>query len=121
MSAGDFNRIRYECDDTTTIVRGKAQPETVALDIDGATNDVPAGSVTFGISAYARKTTKQYGVGMRCVNLAWTGAPPTGYSTDIVSVPIFQKSVYDGISIGDAGTYLGQPVEVISKKAEQLT
>ena len=121
MSAGDFDRIRYQCDDGATIVRGKAQPETVALEIGGTANAIVAGAVTFGISAYARKTTKQYGVGMRCVNLAWTGTPPTGYSTDIVSVPVFQKSVFDGYSIGDTGTYLGQPVEVISKKAEQLT
>ena len=121
MSAGGFDRSKYELDGGSTIVPVRVQPETLLIDIDGTVNAPPAGAVTLSVSAYTRKSTRQYGIGCRSITIAWNGAPPTGYENDNLPIPILTQAAFAAINVGDTGTYLGQPVTVVSKKGEVLT
>ena len=120
MSMGAFQTTRYELNGAIAVVAIKVQPETIALDINGNTNDATTAAVTIPVSAYARKPSRKYGIGARRLALRWTTTPPAGYEDDVVEVPILQQSVYDAISVGDTGTYLGTDVTVTGKLAEDL-
>lgn len=120
MSAGVFQRARYQCDDGTIgVVR--IQPETAQLVIEGTTNEVATGTVNAGSRVRARKGKREYGIGARYVTIEWTGAPPTDYKPGgILTVPVLQEAFWEGINELDTGTYLGQPIQVISKSPENV-
>lgn len=120
MSSGTFSRSKYELDGGI-VCPIRVQPETLALDIDGATNDAPAGNVTLSVSVYARKGKREYGIGARNIVIAFTAGAPAGYKDEPLSVPILTPAVFTGINVGDTGTYLGSACEVISKAQEVLT
>lgn len=119
MSAGVFTRTFYELDDGD-IVRARVQPETLAANV-GAANTAPAGPADAPGSARVGGGRRQFGIKMRSVSLAWTGTPPTGYKAGaLVRIPIMQRATYDGIDLGDTGTYLGVAVEVVGKSPESV-
>lgn len=121
MSAGGFERSKYELDGGATIVPVRVQPETLLLTIDGTANSAPAGNVTLSVTAYTRKSSRQYGIGCRSVSVSWNAAPPAGYEDENLSIPVLTVAAFAAMNVGDTGTYLGQPVTVVSKKSETLT
>lgn len=119
MSAGAFIKSKYAADNGD-VYRIRIQPETAALVLNAVTNTAPAGAVDQEITARARGSRRKFGVTARKVSLEFTGALPDGYEGDPVEVPILTKTVFDGITTGQTGTYLGSPVAVISKTNEQV-
>lgn len=121
MSSGGFSRSKYELDGSAQIVPVRVQPETILLDIDGTTNAEPAGNVTLSVTAYTRKSARQYGIGCRSITIAWNAGPPANYEDENLSIPILTVAAFAAINVGDTGTYLGTACTVVSKKSEQLT
>lgn len=119
MSQGEFTKTKYE-DRNGRIYNIKVQPETLAFTDGTLTNAATANAVDQPISAYARGSRRRNGVTARKVAVEFTGALPDGYSGDPVSIPILQPALFDAVSPGSTGTYLGSPVRVISKTGEQL-
>jgi hypothetical protein len=120
MSAGNFTRTFYESDGNV-VYRARVQPETLALDIGGSTNDAPAGPATGEGSAKMNGGTRELGINARSVTLAWTATPPTGYDANaVVRVPVMTPAFFQAISLGDTGTYLGAAIEVVSLKSEAI-
>ena len=119
MSSGSFISSKYESN-ASNIYGCRVQPETVALVLNAVTNDPPAGAVNQEVSARMTGSRRQFGVTARKVTLRFTGTVPDGYSGDPVECPIMQNSVFNGITVLQTGTYLGAPVEVISKTSEQV-
>lgn len=117
MSAGPFTISRYLADDAS--VRPiRIQPETLSATL-GAANAAPAGAVTVNQFAAARKNRRAYGMGARAVRVRFTAAVPSGYGTNqVLSIPILTPTVYNGISVGTTGTYLGSAVIVVGKTSE---
>ena len=122
MSAGEFERSKYEAsvDNGGGIYPIRVQPETTLLAIAGTANDPPAGAVDQRVTAKASKGKREYGVGPRQVVLAWTGAPPTDYSGDNVTVPVLTPGAFADYTIGATGTYLGAACEVVSRLPESV-
>jgi hypothetical protein len=64
---------------------------------------------------------RELGINARAVVLAWTAAPPTGYDENsTVRVPIMTPAMYNGLALGDTGTYQGAAVEVVSLSPETV-
>lgn len=120
MSAGSFSRAKYELDGGT-IVPIRVQPETISLTDGTNANDEPAGSVTLDVTAYARKGNRQYGIGARCITIAWSAAPPTGYEDELLQIPVLTPATFAAYAVGDTVTYLATAAEIVSKKNEVLT
>lgn len=115
MSAGKFISSKYSTD-AGVVHRIRIQPETVT-----SVNTVPSGSVTGLTSAYARKGNRRYGVGARTITIKWNNTIPDGYdSTSSLVIPILQKTVFDGLSLGGAFTYLGVEGSIIGKANERI-
>lgn len=120
MSSGAFVQSIY-ADDAGRFYNIRIQPETLLLVINAVTNTAGAGPVDQPVSARARGSRRAIGATARSVSLRFdAGMEPAGYSGDPVSVPIMTLAVFTGITPGQTGTYLGAPVTVISKTAEQL-
>lgn len=118
MSAGEFEFTKYERDDGA-IHNVRVQPETLALTIASTANTAPTGAVTAAGSAQVGAGRRGYGIHTRFITVRFTGTFPDGYKgTPISRIPILQKSVYDGFQAGATGTYLGQPISVVSKSPE---
>lgn len=120
MSAGKFSSVKYEADDAT-VYKCRVQPETLGLSLNSTTNTAPTGAVTGKVSAKITGGNREYGVKCRAVSVRWTGTVPDGYEpTETLRLPILQKAMYDGITPGSTGTYLGSAVEVIGKLPERI-
>lgn len=121
MSAGVFERSRYEADngDVHAI---RVQPETIAATFGGTANNPPAGAVDQQVSARVGGGNRRYGVKARAVSVTWTGAPPAGYADDeLLRVPILTPDLYDAITPNSTvGTYLGANVIVVGKLPERV-
>lgn len=121
MSAGKFVVSKYE-GDGGYVWSCRVQEETLDLTIDGTANAAPDGDVDIDLGGIRlRPGKRQLGVNPRTVQLEFTGDIPTGYTGDDLVVPILQKSVFDGYSVDDTGTYLGQAVKVVRKTPESYT
>lgn len=122
MSAGNFIRSKYE----TSLENGggiypiRIQPETAQLTIAGQANAAPAGNIDQLVTAKANKSNGAYGVGARAVTLAFTGAPPDGYSGENVRVAVLTPDAFAAYTVGATGTYLGAAVEVVSRLPESV-
>lgn len=120
MSAGPFVIRFYEAD-SGDIHLIKSQPESAIFSIGGSPNTLPAGPATSNFWAETSKGNKEYGLRPRKVRIRWTGTPPTGYQENaVLSVPVYQSSVYNGATILSTGTYLGAPCQVVGKLPEQI-
>jgi len=123
MSAGNFVTSRYETNSPALggiIMPIKVQPETLLLTIGGVTNDPPAGAIDFPLRVSVSAGNTQYGVRPRKATLRFTGAPPTGYSGDDVSVPLLTPAMAAAAAPGETGTYLSAAVEVMTTKPESF-
>jgi len=118
MSAGAFINGFYESNNGR-IYRAKLQPETAALVIGGVTNVVPAGPATEEISATLGSGNDRGRMYARSVTVAFTGAIPSGYSGDPVRVPLLTPAPFNAAVPGAAGTYLGESVTVVGRRAER--
>jgi hypothetical protein len=119
MSAGFFERTRYELDNGA-IVPIRVQPETLNLTIGGTANAAPAGPTTFPGSANVSRGRRANGVNARMVRVEF-GTAPSGYAENSpISLPWLQPDTFNSIAVGDPGTYLGQVVVVIGKSGEQV-
>lgn len=118
MSAGQFDRSKYESNGGE-IYSARVQPETLAATFGGTANAEPAGAVTAEVSARMRGSRRTIGMNARSVTIAFTGAPPAGYDDDqLLRVPIMTPALFDSISRGTVGSYLGAACEVVGKNAE---
>lgn len=125
MSAGAFGIYRYESDNVqiggaNAIMPIKLQPETIQLELGGASNEQASGTVTLPLRAKARGSNRELGVKARTVSLAWVVNPPDGYQAEgTIVVPILTKALWDAVDEGiTTGTYLGVAVTVIGKQPE---
>lgn len=116
MSAGAFNFTKYETDDGS-IVNIRAQPETLAAQLNGTANAAPSGSATVtGLFPLNMGGRRRKPFSARHVVLKWSGTPPTGYSaTSLVRIPVLTKATYAGFGIGDSATYLGAAATIVGK------
>lgn len=124
MSAGNFDLDgKYESG-VGNVYRCRPQPETSGLTIGGAANAYPAGAISPGLGTLTlSKGKRALGVIPRTVTVRFTEAP-TGQVADYAgvgsryTVPVFDPAVWDAISEGDTGTYLGVAVVVDVKSPE---
>lgn len=119
MSQGDFVLAIYETDDGS-FCNVRVQPETLAATVGGGTNAEGAGPVDQLASAIARKGRREIGVGCRQVAVSFAGAPPTGYTSDQIYIPIMTPARYAAATIGSAVTYLGAAGIVTGKISEDI-
>lgn len=120
MSSGNFTLSIYGTDEGNS-VPCEVQPETLAAVFGGAANDPDAGPIDDGFpTAYMKGSRRRNGIHARRVTVRFTGAQPAGYNSSSLSVPILTQTLYDAISKGTTGTYLGEAIIVSSKQDEVI-
>lgn len=119
MSAGIFEKAKYQADNGLDIYPVRVQEETMQLVIDGIANDEPAAAKTMPVRARIAGKRRQIGMNCRKIRIEFTGAPPAGYALNqVLTVPILTPDMFNGIEVDDTGTYLGVPIIVIGKTPE---
>ena len=105
----------------------KVQPETFTLTLGGQANLSATGTIVNGTpSANASSTRREKGVNCRQVRFRFaSGATPSGYAVNgILSVPVFQASVFNSYTENQTGTYevdgLDVAVEFVGKTGETI-
>lgn len=120
MSAGSFSVSKYQSD-LGDIHEIKIQPETAEMDIDSVENTAPPSAVNSVFAAEVNRGARAYGLRPRKIRVAFKASPPAGYRPyTTLTLPILQKSVFDGINNGDTVTYNGGTGEVTKKLAEDI-
>lgn len=120
MSAGEFQNAIYETN-AGNFCNLRVQPETLALTLGGTANAAGTGPVNQQASAISSGSRRGIGVNARRVRLNWTGTVPDGYDADgTVTVPILTPALFDSLTRGTAGVYLGQSVEVAGTTPEYV-
>lgn len=118
MSAGAFTRTFYE-EDGGDIHPIRVQPETLAAEFNSVANTAPSGPADSDISAQVTGSRRGLGLFARYVTVVFTATPPTGYEAgNYYRIVVPSLTVYNGITINSAGTYLGVATQVISKTDE---
>jgi len=123
MSAGPFSLGRYERDNGR-IHPVKCQPETTELTVGGEANNFPADNTANKSDISARISGSKRALGLHCRTIrvkfgATQGSAPDGYALGAsISLPIFDPTLYNAITKGDTGNYLGKVVTVTSKSPE---
>lgn len=120
MSAGEFTSSKYESNGGG-IYKIRVQPETLTASIGAVSNGPPAGEVDQEVSARARGNKRQIGTIARTVTFEFTGAAPTDYSGDNVTVPVLSPGTFNAWTTpaDQTGTYLAVPVKVIGFSPER--
>lgn len=119
MSAGQFINAKYSSLSTGLIHRIRIQPETQALVLDGTNNAGPGADVNSPIAVQVTNTRRSLGITPRTITVRFTTTLPTGYKPDqLYRLVILTNSLWQDTAIGATGTYLGQPIEVVSKSPE---
>lgn len=124
MSQGQFQYSKYETDEGDDIHPIRIQPETLTLQVNGATNTAPAGDKTSQISANATGSLRQNGLNARRVRIRFGDDPPQGYKPNsIITLPVLRKAAYDTMiekGRGEAGTYQGAAVTLVGWSGEAI-
>ena len=109
-----FSKCRYQTDDGLWY-DSLCQPELLNLRIGGVRNETSfRGSILKG-KLKLHKSKREPGVHARYVWIKFVSNPPSGYAANVNhKAVIFFKSVFDGIEIGETGTYLGSQIEVVA-------
>lgn len=105
MSSGVFENVSYELNNGT-ILSCRVQPETKTLTLNSVVNEPPAGAPVAGYgSVRISGGNRQIGIKARSVTIKFT-ATKAGYKEgSSIRLPIFQKTVWEGIAKGQTGTY----------------
>ncbi len=118
MSAGQFTQAKYQ-DDVGNVFKGRVQPETLALSINSTANANAGGAITAPVGIKFTAGNGETGVKARKVGVRFTSTLPAGYSgADILYIPVMTPTAFAAYTIGQTGTYLGEPVEVLSRHGE---
>lgn len=127
MSAGDFLTTKYQVNASATpgltetvVCPVSVQEETEAAVINGVDNDATGSDVNLNVSAKASRGAREYGILPRKIRFEWDGGAPAGYSGSGGTIVILQESVFNGISVGQTGTYAGGSIRVTGKLQENL-
>lgn len=120
MSAGQFERTKYEADNGD-IYPIRVQPETLAATFGGTANAAPTGAVDQQGLARVSGGNRRIGIKARSVTIAFTATPPTGYEPNqLLRVPILTLDLYNAINPNSTtGSYLGVNVIVVGKNAQR--
>lgn len=120
MSAGAFKRAFYETN-VGNIAPIRVQPETIAATVGGL-NASATGPKTPGFPGVSvSRSRRSRGIHPRLATVTFTGTPPTGYlAGQSYAIPILTPARWANIGEGDTGTYLGQPIEVVSVTDEAI-
>jgi len=120
MSAGAFQYSKYEID-SGGIYRIRVQPETLALVLNATTNEAPSGEIIGVGTVRTSAGNRSFGIRPRMVSIRFTGTLPSGYkSGGIIRLPWLVFSGWSALVNGMTGTYLGQAVELVSRKGEGI-
>jgi len=120
MSAGPFQISRYASTELDgAILPIRLQEETTVF-AAGVANTPPPGAVTLGLFASVGRNRNAYGVKVRKVTIRFTGTPPDGYSGEDLVIPVLTEAAYLAYVPGTTGTYLGAPIEVVSRRPETV-
>lgn len=122
MSAGPFVITNYESTELTgSIMPCKVQPETLLLFAGGVANSGSASAITLPLRVNVSGGNQEYGVKPRKVTITFTdpGAIPAGYTGDDLVIPVMTQAAYDAYLVGVSGTYLGSPIQIISRSPER--
>lgn len=127
MSAGDFSTTKYQLNANAApnitevvVVPIRVQEETEAAVINSVTNGATASDVNLNVTAKVSRGARENGILPRRIRFDWDGAAPTGYTGDGGTIAILQETVFDGISVGQSGTYAGANITVTGKLNESL-
>jgi hypothetical protein len=108
-------------DDPARVYPIRVQPETIALVINGISNDAPSGGTTEQVSARVSGRRRTYGCNARTVAVQFTGTPPSGYKPgQTIHLPILKPDVFADIVKNQTGSYLSAAIRVIGKKPEYI-
>lgn len=119
MSSGAFEDGKY-ISNAGDIYPCRAQPESKALSLGGVANSYPAAATDQPNSARLKSSNKRIGVNARSVRVQLT-ATLDGYKDDaILTIPVFQASVWEGYTKGQVGTYLSTAVKFVGKSPESI-
>ena len=120
MSAGNFETTgKYE-NNFGDIYRCRYQPETEDCTIDSVPNDAPVAAPTVKGTIRLGTGRREFGVTPRRVKLEFTGAKPSGYSGDTAIVVALTPTFFNACDDDKVGTYLGVPVKVVRRFAEEI-
>ena len=123
MSAGEFIIANYQTTELgQQIMPIRIQPKTAQLFIAGTANAGSTSAITLSLRVRVNGGNSEYGVKPRKVTVRFTDETdlPDGYSGDDLTVPILTQAAYDAYLVGSTGTYLGSPVQVVSRKPELI-
>jgi len=119
MSSGAFEAGRYSTNDGD-VYACRAQPESKGLTLGGVANSYPTGAVTQKTSANLTGSSRQNGVTARRIRVRLT-ATLAGYLPNaVLTVPIFNTTLYNGVVPNAVGTYLGTAVIFVGRTAESV-
>lgn len=122
MSAGAFSDVKYESNEGG-IHPADAQPETVALDVDGTVNALPTGPLTSKIPAKVSGSPRSKQLTCRRLTVQFGTTPgsfPDGYLPGgKTNLPWFVKSTFDSIIVPSDAIYLGINCRITGKRGER--
>lgn len=119
MSSGAFEDGKY-ITNAGDIHPCRAQPESKALALGGVANAYPTAATDQVSSARLKSSNRRIGVNARSVRVQLTGVL-AGYKPDaVLTVPVFQASIWEGYAKGQVGTYLGTACKFVGKSAESI-
>lgn len=123
MSAGVFEEGKYEAGNGT-VYPVRVQPESKELELNSVANAYPTDAITAGVPTIPiRKSRRGFGISVRTVTVELT-ADGTGETADylgegaLLTIPVFNPTVWDGYGKGQTGTYLGIACKFKSKNPE---
>jgi len=119
MSSGAFEAGRYASNDGD-IYACRAQPESKELVLGSVTNAYPTGAVDQKVSAQLTGSARQIGATARRIRVRLTGTLAGYLPNSVLTVPIFQRAMYDGILPNATGTYLGTAIIFVGRTAESI-
>lgn len=121
MSAGSFSLSKYT-DDSGIVRPIRVQPETITLNINGASNSAPTADPDPAATAVRVSGGRNaYGIKARSVRIKFTGTPPAGYlEGSVISLPWLIPGTFATVRrpLGQTGTYLGAAVQVVGSSSE---
>lgn len=124
MSAGKFEDGKY-ASGPGLIYSVRVQPESKGLTLNSVANAYPMGDTDPELGTLQiRKSRRGFGVVARTVTVELT-ADGTGATAEyeegsLLSVPVFQASVWSGYGKGQTGTYLGIACRFSGKSPENI-